>query len=174
MIKDLQTKLGHERLASDEASAQTEADRTAIEQVLRSVRSELATEKLGHERAEQALCDALSTITDLTKKLHDAEQALTAAKAKLAAECQQAQESISKRMAAPPTDAPLVGDEPVPMVRGLRGRSRGQAVVQTPQRSIKADGRRAEPFRRAGKKAVKVADPKERKSRPVRWWLGER
>ena len=43
-IKDLQTKLGHERLAKDEAAAGVEANRKAIEQALQAVRSELTAE----------------------------------------------------------------------------------------------------------------------------------
>jgi len=92
----------------------------------------------------------------------------------LAAESQHAQEPVRKRMAAPPTDAPTGGDEPVQRVRRPRGRSRGQEIVQTAEKPIKAAGRRAGPFRMADKKTVRIAKPKEPKSKPVRWWLGER
>jgi septal ring factor EnvC (AmiA/AmiB activator) len=42
-IRDLQTKLAHERLAKDEADARAETDRQALQQTLQSVQAELAT-----------------------------------------------------------------------------------------------------------------------------------
>jgi hypothetical protein len=111
------------------------------------VRSELAAEKLGHERAEQALRDAQSTITNLTKKLHDAQQALTAAKAGLAAECQQGQESVRKSLPTPPTVAPAGDDQAAPAARRPRGRPRKAAIAVAVEKTVRK--------------------PREK---PVRWW----
>jgi hypothetical protein len=69
-IKDLQTKLGDERLAKDEAVAGVEADRKAAGQALQTVRSELTAEKIARLRSEQALRDSRSAITNLTEELH--------------------------------------------------------------------------------------------------------
>jgi septal ring factor EnvC (AmiA/AmiB activator) len=44
-IRDLQTKLAHERLAKDEADARAETDRQALQQSLQSVQAALATER---------------------------------------------------------------------------------------------------------------------------------
>jgi hypothetical protein len=74
-IRQLQTTLGHEGLASDEAIGRASADGRAVEQALQAVRTELASEKVARERAEQALRDARVTITNLTEKLHDAQRA---------------------------------------------------------------------------------------------------
>lgn len=69
-IRDLQTKLGHERLARDEAIQHVEANRNVIERALQLVKGELAAEKIMRERAEQAWRDAQGTISTLTEKLH--------------------------------------------------------------------------------------------------------
>jgi len=73
-IRDLQTKLGHERLARDEATQRADGAQRTAEQALQALRSELAIEKLGRERAEQSLRDAQATISELTEKLHAARQ----------------------------------------------------------------------------------------------------
>jgi hypothetical protein len=73
-IRDLQTKLGHERLARDEAAQRVDGAQRSAEQAVQTLRSELAIEKLGRERAEQALRDAQATISELTEKLHAARQ----------------------------------------------------------------------------------------------------
>jgi hypothetical protein len=62
MIRDLQTKLGHERLAKDDAletiRRQT-ADGQAVQQTLQTVQSELVAERLAHRNAEDVLAEAL-------------------------------------------------------------------------------------------------------------------
>ena len=73
-VRDLQTKLGHERLTRDEIVQRADATQRSAEQALQALRSELAVEKLGRERAEQSLREAQATISELTEKLHDARQ----------------------------------------------------------------------------------------------------
>jgi hypothetical protein len=51
-VRDLQTKLAHERLAKDEAIQRAEAERQAGEQALLSIRAELAAERLARYNAE--------------------------------------------------------------------------------------------------------------------------
>ena len=142
-IKDLQTKLGHERLAKDEAAAGVEANRKAIEQALQAVRSELTAEKIAHEHSDQVLRDSRSAITNLTEKLHAAAQSLAAVRAELAAERQRANETIRKSLPAPPAG----GDQAVPAARRPRGRPRKAAIAVTVEKTVRK--------------------PQEK---PVRWW----
>jgi hypothetical protein len=146
-IRDLQTKLGHERLAKDEAVAGVEGNRKAVEQTLQTVRSELTAEKIAHERSEQALRDSRSALTNLTEKLHLAAQSLAMVRAELAAERQRAKETVRKPLPAPPIDAPAGGDQAVRAARRPRGRSREAATAVTVEKT--------------------VGKPRER---PVRWW----
>lgn len=52
-IHDLETKLGHERLAKDEATQRTNAARLQIEEALTAAREELAVERALRARAER-------------------------------------------------------------------------------------------------------------------------
>jgi hypothetical protein len=83
-IKDLETRLGHERIARDEAIQRAEADRKAIEEVLQTARSELGTANIPRECAELRLRDAQATISNLTEKLHFAQRAAKKAEAESA------------------------------------------------------------------------------------------
>jgi hypothetical protein len=127
-IKDLQTKLGHERLAKDEAIARAEANRESMDQVLQSVRSELAAEKIARERSDQALRNAQVTISDLTAKLHLAQQSGRRIGAELAART--AQETGGRQPE---------GDRrgTINTVRKPRGRPRKATVVQTVEKSVR-------------------------------------
>jgi hypothetical protein len=51
-IHDLETKLGHERLARDEVTQRIDAERAQIEEALAGVQEELATERALRARAE--------------------------------------------------------------------------------------------------------------------------
>jgi len=62
VIRDLQTKLGHERLAKDEALEtvrRLETETRAAVQVQQAVEAELAAERLARHNAENALAEAL-------------------------------------------------------------------------------------------------------------------
>jgi len=150
-VRDLQTKLGHERLAKDEVISSVEADRKAVELTLQAVRLELSAEMVARERSEQALRDARSSITSLTEKLNHAEQASATVKAELAIERQQVQQVRTKPIPALHADAPANGDKAVQTISRPRGRPRKRAVAQT--------------FEKPARK------PREK---PVKWWLGER
>jgi hypothetical protein len=130
-IKDLQTKLGHERLAKDEAVAGVEANRKVVEQALQTVRLELSAEKIAREGSEQALRDSRLAITNLTEKLDLATRSLATVRAELAAERQRAKETVRKPLLAPPTDAPAGGDQAVPAARRPRGRPRKTPIAVT-------------------------------------------
>jgi hypothetical protein len=51
-IRDLQTKLAHERLAKDEAIQRADAEKQASEQALQATRMELMAERLARQNAE--------------------------------------------------------------------------------------------------------------------------
>ena len=140
-VRQLQTTLAHERLANDEAIGRANVDRRTVEHALETVHVELSAEKIARERAEQALRYARSTISNLTEKLHGAQQALTTVKAELDAERQQAQEAVRRPIEAPVTDAPANGEEAAQTVRRPRGRPRKQQeAARTPLSESLADG----------------------------------
>jgi hypothetical protein len=70
-IRDLQTKLAHERLAKDEAVSRTETDRQVSEQTLQSVQAGLAEERGARRRAEQQLAEALEGRQEAEQRLRD-------------------------------------------------------------------------------------------------------
>jgi len=62
MIRDLQTKLAHERLSKDEvlqAAERAGADREAAQRTLQTVQDELAAEHAARKQVEEALAEAL-------------------------------------------------------------------------------------------------------------------
>ena len=58
-IHDLETKLGHERLANDEVAQRTSAEKRQIEEALTAVQEELATERAMRVRAERERDEAV-------------------------------------------------------------------------------------------------------------------
>ena len=58
-IHDLETKLGHERLANDEAAHRTSAEKRQIDEALTAVQEELATERAMRVRAESERDEAV-------------------------------------------------------------------------------------------------------------------
>jgi hypothetical protein len=75
LIRDLQTKLAHERLAEDEAleaAQRAETDRQTVLGTLHIVEAELAAERLARRRAEDALAQALEARQEVESRLRDA------------------------------------------------------------------------------------------------------
>jgi hypothetical protein len=62
-IHDLETKLGHERLASDEVAQRINAERLQIEDALTAAQEELATERVMRARAERERDEAVVATT---------------------------------------------------------------------------------------------------------------
>ena len=93
-IHDLETKLGHERLARDEVTQRIDAERQEIEEALTAVQEELATERARRARAERERDEAA-----------------------VAADCEQRLRQRTAVKDAPPP-APLPDDQP------RRGRGR--------------------------------------------------
>jgi hypothetical protein len=75
MIRDLQTKLGHERLAKDEA---LETVRRLETEARVAAEAELAAERLARRTAEDALAEALEARQEAEERLRDAKTARTA------------------------------------------------------------------------------------------------
>jgi hypothetical protein len=94
-IHDLETKLGHERLARDEVTQRINAERLQIEEALTAVQEELVTERAVRARAERERAEAAVA----TQTAEQRTRQRTAIKAGL------------------PTPAPLPSDQP-PRRRG--------------------------------------------------------
>jgi hypothetical protein len=80
VIRDLQTKLGHERLAKNEAleSVQRlETETRAATHALETAEAELAAERLSRRNAEDALAEALETGQEAEQRIRDANAART-------------------------------------------------------------------------------------------------
>jgi hypothetical protein len=73
VVRDLQTKLAHERMAKDEAIRRVEAEKQAVQQTLQSVQAELEAERDARASAEARAVEA-------TVRCRDAEQRLRAVK----------------------------------------------------------------------------------------------
>jgi hypothetical protein len=114
LVRDLQTKLAHERLAKDEAVNRAEVARQAAEQALQVARDELDSERGLRQEAEQRLTEALDRV----------EHKLPRSSAPVSAE-----------EPAMPRSAPVSAEEPAmprrrgrpPKVRQIASEQEGQA-----------------------------------------------
>jgi hypothetical protein len=70
-IRDLETKLAHERLARDEAVQRVAAEKQALEQAVQTAREELATEREAVGRANAALAAAVDARQQAEQRLRD-------------------------------------------------------------------------------------------------------
>ncbi len=68
LIRDLQTKLAHERLARDEAVNRVEAARQAAEQALEAAKEELEIEHARRQESEQRLAKLLDRAQETPRK----------------------------------------------------------------------------------------------------------
>ena len=73
-IRDLQTKLAHERLARDEAIQRVDSEKQVVEQALQRVQDELAIERACRQKAEQERDDAIAARQEAEERLRDATQ----------------------------------------------------------------------------------------------------
>jgi hypothetical protein len=74
-IRDLQTKLAHERLAKDDAARRAESERQANQQALQTVQDELATERAARQQAQQdqqERADAIAGRWEADERLREA------------------------------------------------------------------------------------------------------
>jgi DNA repair exonuclease SbcCD ATPase subunit len=71
-IRDLQTKLAHERLARDEAIQRVVSEMQVVEQALQRVQDELATERGCRQKAEQERDDAVVARQEAEERMRDA------------------------------------------------------------------------------------------------------
>jgi septal ring factor EnvC (AmiA/AmiB activator) len=122
-IRDLQTKLGHERLAKVEALdavRQAESDRQAVQQTLQSMQADLAAERVARRALEEKLRAAEVERQVAERRLREAEA--SAGRAKAAAP-RKAMESRS--VVEPVTPEPVDG-----VVKRRRGRPPKVVVEQ--------------------------------------------
>lgn len=73
-IRDLQTKLGHDRLAKDEALQavrRADAERQAVQQALDAMQGDLAAERALREKAEQGREQAVAARQDAVQRLRE-------------------------------------------------------------------------------------------------------
>lgn len=70
-LRDLQTKLAHERMAKDEAVRRLEAQNQASEQALTAARSELLAERAGRQQAEAQAATALERCQAAERQLEE-------------------------------------------------------------------------------------------------------
>ena len=71
-VRDLQTKLAHERIAHEEAVRRMEGEMQAVEQALQRVQDELATERGCRQKAEQERDDAIAARQEAEERTRDA------------------------------------------------------------------------------------------------------
>ena len=70
-IRDLQTKLMHERMSKDEAISRVSSENQATEQAIQSVQADLAAERDARRQAEAAFADAVAGSRDAEQRLRD-------------------------------------------------------------------------------------------------------
>jgi len=163
-IRDLQTKLAHERLARDEAVSRAETDR----QALQAVQDELAAERDARQRTEQRLAEALQN-GQKAERRHWATGA--------AQEPQEPPQAPRRRgrprKNASPVEATLPQD--APLERAVEGTSH-TTLASVPQSFAKPSNSKAAMQTRA----PKPVEPRRRGRPPkvrqpeaevVQWWL---
>jgi hypothetical protein len=74
-VRDLQTKLAHERMAKDEAIRRVEAERQAVQQTLQSVQAELEAEREARASAEARAAEAMVRCRDAEQRLRTVKDA---------------------------------------------------------------------------------------------------
>jgi hypothetical protein len=70
-IRDLQTKLAHERLSKDEAVQRAEYERRASDQALQAAQAQLAAERDARQKVKDALAEALKGRQEAEDRLRD-------------------------------------------------------------------------------------------------------
>jgi hypothetical protein len=78
-IRDLETKLAHERLARDEAAQRVAAEREESEKALQSVRAGLEAEMAARGEAEQRLATALERCAQAEQRAEEVSRSIQAA-----------------------------------------------------------------------------------------------
>ena len=101
-IRDLQTKLAHERLAKTEAleaAQRAETDEQAVQQTLLTVQAELVAERLALRNTEDALAEALEGRHDAEDRFRAGNRCWTGSKAVAGAtwSCRRDQDSDGRR-----------------------------------------------------------------------------
>jgi hypothetical protein len=166
-IRDLQTKLAHERLARVEAVSRGETDRQASEQTLQSVQADLAEERGARRQAEQGLAEALEGRQEAEERLRDVLAAQVVQAPFQASVKGRPRRRVGRAAAMPPPNRAAGDMEPdnkaethaAPAETARKPKNRTVAPPET------ADGNAAP---RRGGRAPKVQQPD---AEVVEWWL---
>jgi len=160
-IRDIQTKLAHERLAKDEEVRRAEADRQAVQRTLQTVQQELAVERQARQKSDEALKAALEACRIAEQRLRDATARTVRRPSIVPVEPQDAMQAAM--IDDPPgREADIHSGQAEyarPMVRGL---ARKPGRVPT----IADDGARVKEARRRGRPAA----GDDHGSEIVEWW----
>jgi hypothetical protein len=127
-IRDLQTKMAHDRLARDEAIQRTNSEKQVVEQALQRVQEELSVERASRQKAEQERDDAIAGRHKAEERLlevfatHDAQDAR---KGSLAAPRSSGDPQTTRRprKTMPTTEPSAGGDKVLPRRRGRPAKS---------------------------------------------------
>jgi hypothetical protein len=161
-IRDLRTKLAHERLAKDEvlqALRRAETERDAAQSAIQAMRTDLATERVGREKLEQELRKALDA--------HQAAETRTQAPLKRRGRppkpaIESGEPAAPPRKRGRPRNVVLPAAEPTtPALPRKRGRPRKLQVAAQAELVL---GTEQMPRRRG-------RPPKVREPKPVKWWV---
>ena len=127
-IRDLQTKLAHERLARDEAIQRVVSEMQVVEQALQREQEELATERASRQKAEQERDGAIAARQEAEQRLrdvfatHDTQDAQSVSQA--APETSHDPQTTRKpRKSMPTTEQSAGGDKVLPRRRGRPAKS---------------------------------------------------
>ena len=127
-VRDLQTKLAHERIAHEEAVCRMEGEMQVVEQALQRVQDELAAERGCRQKAEQERDDAIAAGQDAEERIqemlatHDTQDAQSVSQA--APETSHDPQTTRKpRKSMPTTEQSAGGDKVLPRRRGRPAKS---------------------------------------------------
>jgi chromosome segregation ATPase len=116
-IRDLQTKLAHERLARDEALQRAISEKQVVEQALQRVQDELAVERDRRQEAEQERDDAIAGRQKAEVRIQEMLAALDAQKASQALLRPSNDPQATRTTKTMPTTEPSAGDDKVKPAR---------------------------------------------------------
>jgi flagellar biosynthesis GTPase FlhF len=124
-IRDLQTKMAHDRLARDEAIQRTNSEKQVVEQALQRVQEELSVERASRQKAEQERDDAIAARLEAEGRIQEMLATLDALKASQAPLTPPHDPQATRRRGKymPTTEPSASGDEVLPRRRGRPAKS---------------------------------------------------
>jgi hypothetical protein len=173
-IRDLRTKLAHERMAKDEAFQavhRLEAERDAALATVQTMRVDLATERVGREKLEQELRKAVEarnaaeTAQQLPRRPRGRPRKIVAPVDPLAPPRKRGRPRKVVAVMTEPPAQPSYPVEPGQFIQPIQPRKRGRP------RKVQVDEQAALDLPTANA-PVSVGRPRKvREPKPVKWWL---